>query len=379
MKEPFYGHYFSTLTKIITDEVPTLGVSLNTKEGTIDLYVNPQFWEQELNDENYRYGILKHEILHIVFKHVLIGSQFQHKDIANIAMDLVVNQYIDTEYLPGEPVLMENYQDLNLEENKDVGYYYNKLMKARKEKRGHSQRQLSRDLDTAQAGDSAGSHELWGKLNNTQQRIIEATIEHTIADSIERSKNSIGNLPWGLQTYFKKLEEQRKPKVNWRRALRQFATTSQRTFLKNTIKRPSKRYGTTPGIKLRHRNRLLVAIDTSGSVSDKELNVFFGELYHIYRQGAHIMVVECDTEIQNTYLYKGKMPDFVMGRGGTDFDEPIRFANETYLPDAIIYFTDGEAAAPENTPIAPIMWLISKEGIDENQWDFLPGRKVKLD
>ena len=383
LKEPFYGHFFSTLNKVTTEEVLSMGVAIDANNSLISLYANPHFWKKILNTPEYQMGVLKHEVLHIVFKHILM-KDFEYPDLANVAMDIVVNQYIPREHLPGEPVLLENYLEyLDLERDKDARYYYRKLLSVEHQGSGGKQakKQLERDLQKHRQGsgkNSMGSHQLWGKIKPHLAKAIEASIENTINEAVQRSKKDIGNLPQGLQDYLKKLEELRKPQVNWRRALRQFATTSQRTFLKNTIKKASKRYGTFPGIKLWHRNRLLVAVDTSGSVSDEELNAFFGEMYHIYRQGAEILVVECDAVIQNTYRYRGQMPDFVMGRGGTAFDDPIRYANETYFPDAIIYFTDGYADTPSIIPRAPILWLISEEGIDSDSWDFLPGRKVKM-
>ena len=68
----------------------------------------------------------------------------------------------------------------------------------------------------------------------------------------------------------------------------------------------------------------------------------------------------------------------VHGRGGTCFDEPIKFANEKYQPDATIYFTDGFAPEPTVKSRKPILWMITPKGIEEENWDYLPGRKVKM-
>ena len=58
--------------------------------------------------------------------------------------------------------------------------------------------------------------------------------------------------------------------------------------------------------------------------------------------------------------------------------QPIAFANDDYKPDAIVYFTDGYAPAPEVISRKPILWMISSNGINEDTWDFLPGRKAKM-
>ena len=378
LKEPFYGHYFSAIVKEISDEVSTMGVAVGGEE-LVKLYVNEDFWNEVLTTDDYKYGVLKHEILHIVFKHILMVDQFDYPDIANIAMDIVVNQYIDRAQLPDEPVLIENYPTLKLERDQSVDYYYQKLLLLYK-KQNKTQDQLQTDIEKHGNGNTIGSHQNWKKLSAGEKKILEASIEQAINEVVDRVKKNTKyeDLPAGLRVYFNEIAKKRKPFVNWRRTLRLFASSSARTYLKNTIRRPSKRYGTVPGHKIKPRNKLLVAIDSSGSVSAKDLATFFGELYHINRQGAEIMVVECDTHIQNKYLYRGVMPDFVLGGGGTDFNDPIRFANEEYLPDAIVYFTDGNAVPPKKLARMPILWMITQNGIDEQTWNKFEGRKVKM-
>jgi len=74
-------------------------------------------------------------------------------------------------------------------------------------------------------------------------------------------------------------------------------SNAKKTFRKTTLKRPSKRYGTYPGFKTKKFTKIMVAIDTSGSVDNESLCEFFSEMSHIYKAGAEIHVVECDTRI----------------------------------------------------------------------------------
>ncbi|MCH2188881.1 VWA-like domain-containing protein, partial [Candidatus Gracilibacteria bacterium] len=150
--------------------------------------------------------------------------------------------------------------------------------------------------------------------------------------------------------------------------------------LKTTIKKTSKRYGTTPGIRIKKKNKILVAIDTSGSINQDELNAFFSEIYHIHKQGTEIFIVECDSKIQKKYSYTGVVPKLVYGGGGTDFNEPIYFSNEFYKPDAIIYFTDLQGEVPVIKTRSPLMWMVSKNGIDKDSetWNIFEGRKIKM-
>jgi len=130
LKEPFYGHFFSNLIRECVDgehPVQTAAISL-TSNNVLSLLVNKTFWNEKLNvtnvieAENYKYGIVKHEILHILFKHIFQYNKFSNKQIAGIAVDLVVNQCIKEEQLPmkDEICLLKNFPDflliLNLEE-----------------------------------------------------------------------------------------------------------------------------------------------------------------------------------------------------------------------------------------------------------------------
>ena len=128
LKEPFYGHFFTGLLREVTTTLPTMAVGA-TSNKMVKLYVNPDFWETVLVKSEWRYGVLKHEILHIVLKHIIQTKNFSNKRIFNIAADIVVNQYIDRVQLPDGAVLLEDFAAMQLEKNKDVGYYYDKLLK----------------------------------------------------------------------------------------------------------------------------------------------------------------------------------------------------------------------------------------------------------
>lgn len=450
LKEPFYGHFFTGILKEVTKGVDTMAVGLASTQ-MVKLYVNPEFWDNVLVNEHLRYGVLKHEILHVVFKHIITIKKYSHKGIFGIAADLVVNQYVSKEKLPEGALYLHQFPDLNLEPNMDVGYYYDKLNKLWQNHLNNSDaagnaapgQAGNPPTGTSQApagnqGNAGGSgsgqapagnngntgnnkgnkpsqqsndnpssdspslemlkrllsrdswvlkqHELWwkevSKLSQAEQNILEGYIDQHLVNSIKRIKSKdYGNLPGGVRQYLDLLVESLKPKVNWRRIVRLFAASSNRTFLKNTIRRPSKRYGTTPGIKVKRKQKILVAIDTSGSVQTDELNEFFNEIYYIWRQGSEVLVVECDVKIHRHYQFKGTLPKMVLGRGGTDFNAPLQFANEEYNPDAIFYFTDGYASVPHVKCRRPILWVISSNGMTQGEgvWDQLPGRIVKIE
>jgi predicted metal-dependent peptidase len=386
--EPFYGHFFSGIVKRITNEADTLAVGYHNN--LVSLYINPHFWQEHLTSIQYKVGGIKHEILHIVFKHIFRHKGFNQKTIFNVAADLVVNQYIKPAHLIEGAILLDNFPELKLERNQHLNYYYNILMELYQKfvnddnsdeaQNNQSWQILKRLIDQDNANQRR--HAFWKRiedLTNAEREILESAINQGLESTLSRLKpDQYGKLPAGLQQYLQEFQQSMLPIVNWRRILRLFTNSSSRTRIKNTLRRPSKRYGTNPGIKVKKKQKILVAIDTSGSISREELQEFFNEIYHIWRQGAQIFVVECDAAIANQYFYTGKTPQTVSGGGGTAFEPPIHYANDIYRPDALIYFTDAYGANPDVKPICPILWLISKNGANVDGIREFPGRKVKM-
>ena len=81
-------------------------------------------------------------------------------------------------------------------------------------------------------------------------------------------------------------------------------------------------------LKIKHKKNILVAIDTSGSVSSDNLVEFLGQLLHIHKTGHEVTVMECDAKITNIFKYKGDKEIAITGRGGTDFQPAIDYFNQ---------------------------------------------------
>ena len=93
-KEPFYGLFLIGLNKEINDAVSTACVArdgINTK-----LVISPTFWES-IGDKC-KVAVLKHELLHIAFKHLQMFDEFAEKEMLNVAADIEINQYIQDDY-----------------------------------------------------------------------------------------------------------------------------------------------------------------------------------------------------------------------------------------------------------------------------------------
>ncbi len=317
LKEPFYGFFLIALNKVWdARRVPTAGVSKNNIN--YQLTVNPEFWES-LSD-NHRLGLLKHELLHIAFGHLTTFFKFSDKRLANVAMDMEINQYISKDWLPEGGIDIDNYADLNLDRKAGCRYYYDKLKQLQDEKNQNGtcgNEPMDKLLD-AMANGELDEHATWEEfedMTEAEQKLIDKQLQKVLGDAKEQTLKKKGNVPGEIEGVII-IEEVVKPKFNWRLYIRRFTGVSTKVFTKKIRRKENRRFEANPGLKVKMRQHMLLAIDTSGSVSDSELQEFMSEIYHIYKCGVDITVVQCDTVIRSIEPYKGKFEMVVQGRGG---------------------------------------------------------------
>jgi len=380
LKEPFYAHFLSGIIREVTDKVPTAAVGF--KSGKIALYVNENFFLKELRSTE-RVAVIKHETLHIIFKHLFrMKTKDYDNKLFNIAADLVVNQLISPWKLPDSAVTLETFPELKLPPDKSVEWYYENLKKTASKDKEYK-KSLQEIFDKMDASGGGGryhsDHRMWGENEKFSMEVVETEVDRMIIQARDRTPiKDHGTIPLGIQSLIKNIVEKRNPQINWKRALKIFSSTSRKTRVYHTLKRVSKRFGTRPGIKIKRFQKLAVAIDTSGSINIDDFNDFFGEIHSMWRFGAEIDVLECDAEIQKKYSYRGRIPEFIHGGGGTSFDpvfEHIK-SNRFERYDGCIYLTDGYAPEPTIKPPCKVFWCITKDGEIGPHLKF--GRVVKM-
>jgi predicted metal-dependent peptidase len=394
--EPFFGHILGGMQRHFTESVDTLAVGL--RGDAIQLMVNPHFLLKELTKAENRVAVLKHEVLHIVFKHVFRNKSLSHDPLLwNLATDLVVNQYVAPYHLPEGAILLTTFPDLGLKPGDTADNYYAALKKLHDESNkskkktrgqggadgsGQSKSPLSeKALEDIMGSRSPSDHTYWAdsnspdvdgektgsKISGAVRDAIEQVSEDQVLKSYERSKYSktSGKIPGWLERYIGQLIEARKPKLNWRNTIRMFAASSRRSQMIVTAQRESKRFealdGMPPnqGLKLKRFQNMAVAIDTSGSINDEAISSFFAEIHGMYKQGASITIVECDADIKRSYPYVGKIPSFVKGGGGTSFEPVMKWLKtKGQRFDGCVYLTDGFASAPETRPPCRLLWVL---------------------
>jgi len=149
--------------------------------------------------------------------------------------------------------------------------------------------------------------------------------------------------------FMSQVEEINKPPVlSWQAILKKYVgtiTANKRKTRMRLNRRQPERFDLSGSVDDKVL-KIVVAIDTSGSMSDSMIGQVMNEIFAILSKRKHdITVIECDAEVRR--VYKAKTPadikKKVSGRGGTWFSPVIDYVNnDKYFRDALlIYFTDG--------------------------------------
>ena len=368
LEEPFYGLFIVGLNKTYRKDIPTAGVSQNGIG--VQLAINPDYFDALNADE--RKGLLKHEILHISFGHLLVRDLYSDKQLFNVAADLEINQYIKSSCLPEGGLTLESFPELKLPVKAGTKKYYDILMDAKKNSTSPS---LDKLLDQMN-GTSCYCHSTWDEFDNlpeSEKKLIKKQIEHQIKEVAQQTEKRRGHLPGELAELINRLLNVEPPKFNWKAYLKRFVGNSSVIYTKKLRRKYNKRYSENPGLKIKTKNHVCVGVDTSGSVSTDELKEFMNEIHHMHKTGHKITVVQCDTQITSVEEFNPKKDWGIKGRGGTDFQPVIDHYNKSNYT-ALIYLTDGEAYTPENCP-KNTLWVHSSQcRINEE----LPGLKIQL-
>lgn len=386
-KEPFYGLFLIGLNKAIDRRIQTACVSKNGLN--CQLTVNDEFWGTL--DDKTKTGVLKHELLHIAFMHLIQTENYNDKELFNIAADLEINQFIQDEF-KGEKwngLELSTFPELNLPAKAGTRKYYELLQKAKEENTSPTLNKMlgaNGEGVTVMVGANGetlvtGSHEKWGEfdgMSEAEKKLVQKQIEHQIKETAESIRNR-GTIPSELESLVDLLFQVEEPVINWAAYLRRFAGNSQKIYTKKTRRKENKRYSSNPALKIKQRKHILVGIDTSGSVSNDDLKEFFNEINHIWKTGTTITIAECDAAVAKVWDYKGVLPETITGRGGTDLNPIIDLVNDNPQKyNSLVLFTDGYIGSQESKCSKPLLTIICAHGCNVEDLAGWQGLKVKI-
>lgn len=385
-KYPFLGGHLAVWRIQVDDSIGTMGIGIEGA-GFILVY-NSKFVNRLRMDT--LIGVLHHEVRHVIYGHLFMTrEQYPDNRALIIAQEVSVNENIP-EPLPRRCIRLKDYP--RLKANQDTDTRYRLLAKRRRSEPPqaastgvHNGQRSGRAQKPVQTLDD---HSRWQQVRDAgtfARGLIDARTQEVLRELpalsayektiIEHMAKQQGFNPGDL--YSDLATSHSAQRFNWQNVLRRYV--GEFTEKAPSLMRPPRRFphlvGIVPGAASQSaRPKVMVSIDTSGSMSDHILAEISRELTFLARN-REIWIVECDAEIHQVYRYHHVI-DRISGRGGTDFTPPLRpsFLCK-YRPDVVIFFTDGYGEAPASPPQVPVIWVLTPEGERPVPW----GHMIKID
>lgn len=301
-------------------------------------------------------GVIIHEVLHCAFQHMFRRHHRKH-DKWNQACDYVINSIILQERfsLPEGRLFNRKFDGQSAEE------IYDKLPDP-SSKGGAGNGATGWDFGASIDPGTDKSDE--GKSRSPSEVAAMAKDWEIATKQAAHIAKSQGTLPGYLGTL---IDELLQPQIPWRQQLWRFF--NQRVPDRHSWNKPNRRL-ISSGTYIPSRTKVptgdvVIAVDTSGSVSDEELQLFASEIQEIHKslQPRKLYVADVDTEIKDRVKEYGPYDTPVFeyhGRGGTAFEPVFEWVEENNIQcDALVYLTDGYASWPEHEPNYPVLWVIT--------------------
>ena len=343
LRAPFFGNLATRMGLINADEwCPTAATDGRR------FYYNSEFVNNlPLKQLEFLVG---HEVLHAVYDHMGRRGNRDPK-LWNIADDYCVNWDLVEQRVGDKiPIALydQKYKGMSAEEVYDDLYEnadkinIDDLMK----------RLLDEHLDgnpsdgdgeDGEGGNKPGNGR--PKLSEQEKKEIRDEIKEAVLAAAQAS--GAGNLPGGVKRMIKDLIE---PVMDWRELLQQQIESTVKSDF--TWARPSRRSwhmdAVMPGMKPGEQIDVVIGIDTSGSITDKDLKAFLSEIqgimeaYDEYR----ITVMGWDTEVHNVGVFNSDNLEDIGsfepgGGGGTDPHCVWKYLQDNDIePKKLIMFTD---------------------------------------
>ena len=337
------------------------------------IYINPTRFSKLRNEE--KAGVLAHEVMHIVLKHVARAKHVRRlfpqlsQEAVNVSADAKVNQLIMSEFVLPEGAItpsdlatalgvdVKKVEESSFEElcellakkiPKQISLMYGLELDvfpesarnsggedgAQRGKREEGDRRSSsrRDLVVLNEGDAEDS-------GVSSEEEMEERVVRKYVESFMVAKTS-GKVPgWAERV----LNEILKSKVPWQRLLRALLTKGMGKKVKRTWSRPSRKHPLFPGKEFLKANKVVVLVDTSCSISDKELQQFISEVYWVAKEVAEVVVIPWDATVYEEQVIK--RPDDirkikVKGGGGTVIKPALELVHKKYPDSTKVILSD---------------------------------------
>jgi len=315
---------------IFTDDIPT--ACTNGR----DVMYNPKFIET-LSDREVTFVVL-HEALHKVYQHMSLWRKLwkENPQLANMAADYVVNYsiheadtYGNVALIPGSALFDRQYANMTTRQVFDL---------LKKQGNGNGSGKEGHDSHDWQGAEALSEDEVKETSKQIEQALRQGEI---IRGKMAGNKN-------------RTIDELLEPKVDWREQLREFVNATCKNKDKSSWKRPSRRFiGQDiymPSLIGESVGKLVIGIDTSGSIGGKQLQEFLSEVVGICDdvspESIELIYWDADVAGHETY-HQGDYNALAQttkpaGGGGTMVGCLNQYMKDKMIkPEATIILTDG--------------------------------------
>jgi predicted metal-dependent peptidase len=362
LRHSFFGNLATRMTLTNADEWCSTAATDGLK-----FYYNSRFIMM-LKPKEVEF-LVGHEVLHVVYDH-MDRRGTRDPQIWNIADDYAVNADLKRhkvgQFITSVPCLYEQKYD-----GKAAEEIYDDLMKNVQKIDINSliDQMIDDHLDGEGDGDSEGDGDKEGKgkrpqMSPEERERAKQEIKQAIINAAQSAE--AGSLPKGVERLIRNATN---PVMPWRELIQTNLTSAIRTDY--SWMRPSRRSwhmdaimpGMTPGEEI----DVVVAIDMSGSISNKQAQQFLGEIGGMMDafDGYKVHVFCFDTEVYNPQDFTSENMDSIdgyepAGGGGTDFDAIFEYLKSIgNVPKRLICFTDGYPCGSWGDPdYCDTTWII---------------------
>ena len=333
-------------------------------------------------------GLILHENLHIGLRHLIHNIDLfrENRKLGNMAADYVVNDMIVSlkdktiAKLPEGGCYDPKYHNMNMREV----YRLLKEEQEEKQKQGGSGSGEGEPQGEG-SGYSFDEHDIDGEgsandMTPEEAKALEARIDRAVREGALLAGRLGVELPRAVTDLLT-------PKVDWREALREFVTSSckgkdEYTWRKfNRRLLPNDMY--LPTVEDESIGEIVVAIDTSGSIGQEQINEFATELVSICEVVTPdaIRILWWDTMVHGEQVFTDNYTNIgqmlkPLGGGGTRVSCVSEYINRKDVKaEAVLVFTDGYVESEPDWGIqAPTLWLIT----ENDSWYPPVGKKVTI-
>ena len=364
LRHSFFGNLATRLTLVNADDWCSTAATDGLK-----FYYNSKFINM-LKPKEVEF-LVGHEVLHVVYDH-MDRRGTRDPQLFNIANDYAVNADLKRhkvgQFITTVPCLYEQKYDGKTSEE-----IYDDLMKnVQKINIDQLVDQMIDDHLDSQENEGDGDSDGDGKkgkgkrpqMTPEERERARQEIKQAIINAAQSAE--AGTLPKGVERLIRSVTD---PVMPWRELIQTNLTSAIRTDF--SWMRPSRRGwhmdaimpGMTPGEEI----DVVVAIDMSGSISNKQAQAFLGEVGGMMEafDGYKVHIFCFDTVIYNPQNFTSENMDTIdtyepAGGGGTDFDAIFEYLKrEGNVPKRLIVFTDGYPCGSWGDPdYCDTTWII---------------------